>query len=466
MSLYGALFSGVSGLNANAQAIGAISDNISNVNTIGYKANDTQFSTLVTEASSSTTYSPGGVQAKVRQLVSRTGLLQSSTSSSDLAVDGQGFFVVRTNPETNVGDVRFTRAGSFTQDSNGYFKNTAGLYLQGWRLDSDGKFLNDGSTDSLVPVSTSTLTGTAEATTKVRIRANLQASQILNNDLGIYDASDASKNMAGGQLTPDFVQSVQVFDAQGGSHNINLGFMRADPTVPGNENTWNVEIYSANPTELDAAQQQALAGPPPILAGQLASGTIKFNADGSLNLAGTTLLASGTPTLGLASAITPTWASAAGSGPISFDLGSDGKLDGLTQYEARNQVISYDRDGAVFGNVIGVNFSKDGTVTAQFSNGVSKKVYKLPIATFQNPDGLVRQQGNAYSPSDDSGSFALNEPGLGGGGRVVASTLESSTVDLASEFTKLITTQRAYSASARIITTADQMLQELMQVAR
>jgi flagellar hook protein FlgE len=465
MSLYGALFSGVSGLNANAQAIGAISDNISNVNTIGYKANDTQFSTLVTEASASTAYSPGGVQAKVRQLVSRTGLLQSSTSSSDLAVDGQGFFVARTAAD-DTSEVRFTRAGSFTQDANGYFKNTAGLYLQGWPLNNDGTFLNDGSTDSLVPVSTSTLTGTAEATTKVRVRANLQASQTLNNDLGIYDATDPAKNMAGGQLIPDFVQSVQVFDAQGGSHNINLGFMRADPTVPGNENTWNVEVYSANPSELDAAQQQTVAGPPAITAGQLASGTIKFNADGSLNLAGTTLLAGGVPSLGLSSAITPIWASDAGSDPISFDLGSDGKLDGLTQYEARNQVISYDRDGAVFGNVIGVNFSKDGTVTAQFSNGVSKKVYKLPIATFQNPDGLVRQQGNAYSPSDDSGSFALNEPGLGGGGRIVASTLESSTVDLASEFTKLITTQRAYSASSKIITTADEMLQELMQIVR
>jgi flagellar hook protein FlgE len=402
----------------------------------------------------------------VRQLVSRTGLLQQTNSSSDLSVDGQGFFVTRTDSNKNIGEARFTRAGSFTQDPNGYFKNTAGLYLQGWALDADGKYLNDGSIDGLVPVSTSTLTGTAEATTKVRIRANLQASQPLNLDLGVYNSSNPVFNMAGGQLRPDFVQSIQVFDAQGGSHNINLGFMRADPTVPGNENNWNVEVYAANPTELTAAQQQTAAGPPAIQAGQLARGVIKFNADGSLNLASTTLLSSGTPPLGLSAAVTPTWASGAGSGPIKLDLGSDGNLDGLTQYEARSQVISYDRDGAVFGNVIGVNFSKDGTVTAQFSNGVSKKVYKLPIATFQNPDGLVRQQGNGYTPSDESGSFALNEPGVGGSGRVVSSTLEASTVDLASEFTKLIVTQRAYSASARIITTADQMLQELMQVAR
>jgi flagellar hook protein FlgE len=235
--------------------------------------------------------------------------------------------------------------------------------------------------------------------------------------------------------------------------------------VPGNENTWYAEVYAADPTELDASQQQT-AGTPPVTAGQLASGVVKFNADGSLNLAGTTLLVGGTPPLGLSAAITPTWASQAGSKPITFDMGSDGQLDGITQYEARSQVISYDRDGAVFGNVIGVSFSKDGTVTAQFSNGVSKKVYKLPVATFQNPDGLLRQQGNAYSPSDDSGSFALNEPGIGGSGRVVSSTLEASTVDLASEFTKLITTQRAYSASSKIITTANEMLQELTQMIR
>jgi flagellar hook protein FlgE len=466
MSLYGALFSGVSGLNANSQALGAISDNISNVNTVGYKANDTQFSTLVTEASASSAYSPGGVQAKVRQLVSRTGLLQQTNSSSDLSVDGQGFFVARTNSDKAIGEARFTRAGSFTQDANGYFKNTAGLYLQGWALNADGTYLNDGSIDGLVPVSTSTLTGTAEATANVRIRANLQASQKLNLDLGVYNKTNPALNMAGGQLRPDFVQSIQVFDEQGGSHNVNLGFMRADPTVPGNENSWNVEVYAANPLELDAAQRQVAAGPPTVTAGQLASGKIKFNADGSLNLAGTTLLSGGTPALGLATAVTPTWASGAGSKPIKFDLGSDGNLDGLTQYEARSAVISYDRDGAVFGNVIGVNFSKDGTVTAQFSNGVSKKVYKLPVATFQNPDGLVRQQGNAYTPSDESGSFALNEPGVGGSGRVVSSTLEASTVDLASEFTKLIVTQRAYSASSKIITTANEMLQELMQVIR
>ncbi len=466
MSLYGALFSGVSGLNANSQALGAISDNISNVNTVGYKANDTQFSTLVTEASASSAYSPGGVQAKVRQLVSRTGLLQQTNSSSDLSVDGQGFFVVRTNSDKTIGEARFTRAGSFTQDANGYFKNTAGLYLQGWALKADGTYLNDGSIDGLVPVSTSTLTGTAEATANVRIRANLQASQKLNLDLGVYSKANPALNMAGGQLRPDFVQSIQVFDEQGGSHNVNLGFMRADPAVPGNENTWNVEVYAANPLELDASQRQVAAGPPTVTAGQLASGVVKFNADGSLNLASTTLLSGGTPALGLASAITPTWASGAGSKPIQFDLGSDGKLNGLTQYEARSQVISYDRDGAVFGNVIGVNFSKDGTVTAQFSNGVSKKVYKLPVATFQNPDGLVRQQGNGYTPSDESGSFALNEPGVGGSGRVVSSTLEASTVDLASEFTKLIVTQRAYSASSKIITTANEMLQELMQVIR
>jgi flagellar hook protein FlgE len=457
MSLYGALFSAVSGLNANSQALGAISDNISNVNTIGYKSNDTQFSTLVTEGRSSNFYSPGGVTAKVRQLVSRGGLLQASASNTDLAIDGAGFFVTRTLPDSLNGEVRFTRAGSFTQDARGFLKNTAGLYLMGWQLDSTGNYLNDGNLGSLTPVSTAGFTGTAEATTNVRVRANLQASQEASSAYATYNANSASFNMAGGNVQPDFIQSVQVFDTQGGTHNVNFAFIKTN--VP---NAWDVEIFSPDPADVQAI--------PGLQQGQLATGRVIFNQDGSLKLQpafpGDTNITNLLGSPPLSSPITPQWTNGAGAEPIKLNLGSDGKLDGLTQYEARSQVISTDRNGAVFGNVIAVDISKDGIVTAQFSNGISRKVYKLPVATFQNPDELVRQQSNSYIASDRSGSYAINEPGLGGGGQISAATLEASTVDLASEFTKLITTQRAYSSSARIITTADQMLQELTQVGR
>ncbi len=453
MSLYGALYSGVSGLNANSIALGAISDNITNVNTVGYKANDTQFSTLVTEAKSSTVYVPGGVKANVRQLVSQTGLLQSSASPTDIALDGQGFFITRPSPTST--DVGFTRAGSFTQDSAGNLKNAAGNYLVGWPLDADGKYINDGSVKSLVPISTSGLTGTAEATSSVRVRANLNSGQAVSSDIASYDPTNVAHNLASGTFKPDVVQSIQVFDQQGGTQTVNIGYVKS--ATP---NTWNVEIYTP-----DASSIAPVAGLQP---GQLATGQVVFNADGSLNLStapATTLLS--TPAGGpLSDTLKVNWTSGAGSKPIKISLGTNGKIDGITQFQARSQVISTDHDGAVFGNVLGVNVKNDGTVTAQFSNGVSRDVYKIPIATFQDPNDLVRQQGNTYSQSNLSGAYALNEPGLGGAGRVAPSSLEASTVDLASEFTKLITTQRAYSAASKIITTADEMLTELSQIKR
>ena len=139
-------------------------------------------------------------------------------------------------------------------------------------------------------------------------------------------------------------------------------------------------------------------------------------------------------------------------------------MDGLTQFDSISTLISSSVDGAVFGNVIGVSVDEEGVVTALFDNGLTRPVYKLPIATFQNPDGLRRLQGNNYGVTDNSGTFSLVEAGTGGGGSIVPSTLEASTVDLANEFTQLISTQRAFSAATRIITTADEMLAELNQV--
>lgn len=459
MSIYGALFSGVSGLNAQSVALGAISDNITNVNTVGYKANDTLFSTLVIEGTSTASYQPGGVQAKTRQLVTTPGLLQSSASNTDLAIDGQGFFVTRPSPTST--EVRFTRAGSFTQDAAGNLVNSAGNYLLGWPLDASGNFTNNGSTNGLVPVSTSGLTGTAEATSSVRLRANLQASQTVNSNIAAYNATDPLHSVAAGTFPADFVQSIPVYDGQGGIHNINLAFVKS--ATP---NVWNAELYLPN--------NDGTATPPSAVSNLIASGTVVFNGDGSIKLQAdplipgdtnfTSLLSSGG--VALAAPLNVTWNNGAATRPIKFALGSNGAFDGLTQYDAQSQRISTNADGAVFGNVIGVNVGKDGTVSAQFSNGVTRDVYRLPIATFQNPDDLQRLQGNAYAASTLSGAFVLNSPGVGGAGRISSSTLEASTVDLGNEFTKLITTQRAYSAAAKVITTADEILTELNQIKR
>src|SRR5690606_7987397 len=188
MSLYSALFSGVSGLGAYSSALGMISDNITNVNTVGYKETRARFSTLVTETRSTTRYSPGGVQVTPQNLISKQGLLQSSSSPTDLSIDGAGFFVVRPTPSANSDVVSFTRAGSFTADEAGFLKNTAGQYLLGFPLDDAGTPPASRGVNELVPITISGLTGTAQATTRVSpLRGNLTSSQEVSAQEATYN---------------------------------------------------------------------------------------------------------------------------------------------------------------------------------------------------------------------------------------------------------------------------------------
>tara|TARA_R110002096_G_scaffold435548_1_gene661354 strand:+ start:8379 stop:9761 length:1383 start_codon:yes stop_codon:yes gene_type:complete len=460
MSLYASLFSGVSGLSANSSAMGMISDNIVNINTTGYKGTQAKFSSLVTESNSSTSYSPGGVVAKPQALISHQGLLQGSSSATDLSIDGAGFFVVANQVDSQSADstISYTRAGSFTPDDNGFLQNTAGLYLQGYELDSDGNppTVNIGN---LTPINVSDFTITAEATTSATIRANLQSSQALSAAItgATYNAATAAGSMAGYDADvsqgiipatqgtkPDFQTSMQVYDAKGGLHTMTFAAIKQA------DNLWNAEIFVSPPNELGV---QPLAG-----TGQLATGQIAFNGDGTIDVAGTSAA--------LLAPLTVNWAGGADPGLITFDLGTDGQSDGISEFAGESTVISTTTNGAKFGSVIGVSVNEEGVITALFNNGLARDVFILPISTFQNPDGLTRRQGNSYTISDQSGSGDLKLAGKGGAGFVAPSTLEASTVDLAKEFTSLITVQRAFSASTKIITTADEMLDELNRIKR
>lgn len=448
MSVYGALFSGASGLAANSSALGMLADNIANVNTIGYKGTNPRFSTLVTESTAVASYSPGGVIATPQSLISQQGLLQGTESPTDLAIIGSGFFVVGQDaePGLNADNVVFTRAGSFTPDAEGFLRNTAGHYLKGWAVNSVGGIpTNLGDLTALQTVNVTGLTGTAEATTLVDLRANLQSSQAVSAAEATYDPTVAGTNMASGAVTPDFLRTVEVFDSQGGTHTLAMAMLKDNVA-----NQWHVEIYAIPAADVAIA--------PPLIDGQLATGTLAFNTDGTFNLAGTTAA--------LTAAIPATWTNGAAPSAVTLDFGSDGKGDGFTQFDSSSTLISSSVNGAVFGNVVGVQIGTDGIVSALFDNGLIKDVFQLPIATFSNPDGLLRLNGNAFRSSNQSGEFSMQIPGNGGAGRISPSALEASTVDLAEEFTKLITTQRAFTAATRIITTADEMLDELNRIKR
>jgi len=204
LSLYSALYAGVSGLSAQSSAMATVADNITNVNTVGYKGVDAQFRTLVTDGRITSSYSAGGVATVPQAMVSRQGLIQASASTTDLAIDGGGFFVTRTAAD-GTGEVAFTRAGNFRPDEEGYMRNAAGQYLYGWRLDTQGSFTNTGSIAALQPVRVSDLTGTAEPTTRVQVRANLQSSTTPH--VGAYTAG----NLASGTVTPDFPRWFDIY---------------------------------------------------------------------------------------------------------------------------------------------------------------------------------------------------------------------------------------------------------------
>jgi flagellar hook protein FlgE len=430
MSLYGALNIGVAGLNANSAALSATSSNIANVNTVGYKNSTAAFHTFLNAENGVGNNASAGVAVSIGQDITTQGLPTTTSSNTDLSISGSGFFVV--SPNANGSGARaYTRAGGFTPDVNGNLVNTAGFYLMGYKLDSAGNVPTDASALSLV--NTSTISGAAQATSKLSLQANLQAQSTV-------DAAYTAGDMTSGVVAPDFTRTVNVYDGQGGSQPISFSFIKTGA------NQWAYEAgYAGNAANLTAA-------------GPISQGTVAFNSDGTLANVNGAAPASGNVALTI-----PWKVSTSGLTPqtIALSLGTVGGSDGLGQADAPSVLNGSHIDGTPYGSVTGVTVDKDGTVTAQFSNGLSQDVYKIPLATFTNPDGLGQMSGNAYAVTKASGAPNINLANSGTAGTIQSKSLEGSTVDLATEFTNLITTQRAYSASARIITTADQMLQEL-----
>ncbi|MDQ8028028.1 MAG: flagellar hook protein FlgE [Brevundimonas sp.] len=602
MSLNSAMLAGVSGLAANSTALAAISQNIANVNTVGYKRTNAEFQTLVnSQTRAGGSYSAGGVTANARSFISQEGQLQRTTESTDLAINGQGFFVTTTQAEgVGATDTRlFTRAGAFRVDDLGYLKNSAGLYLQGWPVDSNGEIATDPSDLSrLRSINIGSVGGTAEPTTRVQINANLRSTQDVSSaaaantyrnveanftapatsgsvhDISVsyeragYNAGTgvttynvtlktgisriegvASYNAAGaltgfvpnnatsanGTATatatavtitptsngapgtpfeidfsklsmatdgiaktkydptvnsmamynsdddnpvgvkPDFKMNIPVSDSKGGQRNLEIRFLKsAEP------NQWYAEIVAVPAGDVVTGA--------PYTNGQIKTGMIAFTPSGRLDVetmqswpAGTGLFDD--PTQASLSflesnpnnTIDPAnpadnglvkWADGLGIAAQTVTLDLNTSAGGLSQLNTASVVQSTVTNGTAFGNLSEITIDDGGFVTAIFDNGVKRRIAQVAVATFPSPDSLKEVSGNAYAVSLQSGTFNLKAAGTGGAGTLSSKQLESSTVDLSAEFTGLITTQRAYSASSKIITTADEMLAELINIKR
>ena len=469
MSLNSAMLTGISGLTTNAASLAVISDNIANVNTPAFKKSSAEFANMVASSGARKgIYFGGGVNGTTRQYISQQGNLQRS-SSTDLAIAGTGFFMVAKTPNDPVAaDPRtFTRVGNFTTDNAGYLKGSNGQYLLGWPVDNTGAIDFD-PTDitKLRPINVSSATGTASPTTTVQISANLKSSQTLSTaatDAALLPVGPAAYNAATNNMSmyaadptsgvqPDFDLQISVADSKGGQRNLTIAFLRS--ATP---NTWYAELRGV-PADFDGT-----ANPD----GLISSGVVKFNSDGSLDMANTTLFgAAGAETLTIgASADIAGSRFVTGLGvaaqTINFDLSNK-----FTQTDNVSQLISQSANGTAFGNQVSIEVDEEGFVSAVFDNGSIRQLSQIAVATFTNPDGLNAGTGGLFTASSTSGNYILNTAGSTGVGKINGGNLEGSNVDLSLEFTGLITTQRAYSASSKIITTSDQMLDELISIKR
>lgn len=461
MSINSAMLAGVSGLVANSSALAAISDNIANVNTVAYKRNQVNFANVVTSQAVKGKYSAGGVQGITRQFVSQQGLIQSSGSATDLAISGDGFFIVTDKGAgLTAADARnFTRQGSFSVDADGYLVNDAKLYLQGWPVQADGTFnVNPSDLSNLDAINVKNLGAAVTQTGNVGISANLDKAAIVSAGEATYDGAtvasmaDYADDPATG-TRPDFTVELNVVDSTGGSRKLALAFLKSSA----NPNEWHAEIYAVPAGDVDNG-----AGRP----GQLAQGVVTFNQDGTIDLANTDLFGAlgATPQVQLdaSGGATPKWDDGLGLAAQSIDL----DLTKITQYAATSTVNAISNDGAGVGNIVAIEVNEEGIVSAIYDNSQIRTIAKVGIATFPNADALAQVSGNAYRRTDDAGEMVIKEAGVGGAGKISPSSLEASTVDLSAEFTGLIQTQKAYSASSKIITTADQMLEELINIKR
>jgi flagellar hook protein FlgE len=431
MSILGAMYAAVSGLNANSNALGIISDNIANSNTIGYKNAGASFLDLVTQSGVNGEYSPGGVQTATAYDIAQQGAIQAASSPTDLAISGGGFFIVNSDAAGAGGNgtTAYTRAGNFTVDANGDLKNAAGYYLQGQMLTpaqsaaivgGQPATLTATTVGALQTINVNNISGTATPTANVTLAANLPA------------------NSPG---TPETV-TVPIYDSLGVEHDMSLTL-----TPTGTANQWSVSASFANAGTSTAT----------IAAGD---NIVQFNTDGTLDAAATTFNTANA----LSVAWDPTVTGAASPQTVSFNLGSDGSSNGLSQLGSAFTVSNINQDGVQFGTFSSVSVGQDGLVTANFSNGLSRPIAIVPLATFEDPDGLAPSDGGNYAVTANSGLPLINQPGTGSAGQLQASSLENSTVDIASEFSNLILTQNAYQANSKVITVSDQMMQALLSI--
>jgi len=425
MSLFGALNTAVSGLTSQSNAFSNIGDDVANSQTTGFKRIDTRFTDYLT-TSTAATNQPGAVVARPEYINNVQGSVTQTDNPLSLAITGNGFFAVN-HP---VGDAygvpvfklqtEYTRAGDFSLNKDNYMVNGSGDFLSGWPANTAGVV----DTSKIVPIKVSQAGFNPVPTSNATLAANLPASP---------DGAPINTQ-------------VPVIDTLGRQQTLNLAWS----PISGSPNTWSVSVSqegAASPLGT-ATVTFGSAGNPAASEGTVGNVTATSGA-----VTGSTYAVGASATIGISANF------GAGAQPLTLNLGHFGQTDGLTQFAGTSYSLrSLTQNGVKPGNYTGVSLNPNGDVVTNYDNGQSRVQARIPLTTFSNPNGLQRQDGQTFTETRESGQAQVEQAGNGGAGSLVTGSVESSNVDIATEFTKLIVAQRAYSANTKLITTADELL--------
>lgn len=410
----------LSALQAESQAISTTGNNLANMNTNGFKESQVEFKDLFSQYYGTASGIEVGLGVAIPQSpqVFTQGSIQSSQSPLAAAIQGDGFFLV-SSPS---GQPLYTRDGNFTSDSNGVLQTQTGEAVQGWVTGPNG--LNTTGAPGNITLPTGQVLAPT-ATQNFSLTANLDAQGVAGTSTGTFTAP------------------MQVVDSLGNTHDLTVTFTQSSTA-----NTWNynVSIPSGDLAGGTAGSQQNLLATP---------GTLTFNTDGTLSTAGGTApvpltisgLADGAATMNM------NW--------NLFDANGNGTI---TQYAEASSLAASSQDGNPPAQLNSVAIQTGGQVVATYSNGLTRVEAQLAMASIENPQSLINVGNNNFAVSSATGTPALGTPDTGGRGQILGNSLESSNVDMATEFTHLIVFQSGYQAASRVISTVNNMNQDLFSL--
>jgi flagellar hook protein FlgE len=428
MGVLSSLYTGVSGLSAQGEALGVIGDNIANANTTGFKASRAEFQDIISKNLKGIL---GGNQigrgtkiGAVNPILTQ-GNVDATDKSTDLAISGDGYFVLRgTDGES------YSRDGSFHFDREGYLVSNDGQRVQGFEADEKGRIINKTG-DIKFPRAMIPAKGTQELVLDLNLDSRVETGKVFN-------AEDPYG-------TSHYSTGVEIFDSQGNKHLMTMFFNKSA------DRQWDVRGM------VDG--KEVVGGQPGKMA-EVMTAKLTFTVDGKLDTEQITKQAYNFT----GGALQNQQVKVDFGDSITTDKGKG--LNGTKQYGKESDLISWRQDGAAAGTITNMSFNDEGVLTALYTNGQAQDLGQVALAKFENPEALFKVGNNRLKESRDSGAGAIGKARAAGRGQLFAKSIERSTVDLATEFVNLIQNQRGFQANAKTITTTDELLSEVIQLKR